>query len=88
MERLIKNLLNTAARKVQGIDLTDDGRSVQLFCPDIECYFKKRLPIYVVDEDLYENTPTFILGTVDKFARLMFDLTPDQYLALMKMVIK
>ena len=62
----------SGAPQVQGIDLTDDGRSVQLFCPDIKCYFKKRLPIYVVDEDLYENTPTFILGTVDKFARLMF----------------
>ena len=39
-------------------------------CPSDSCEFHERLPIQVVDEAIYDNPPTFILGTVDKFVRL------------------
>lgn len=41
-------------------------------CPDPLCDFGSRpgLPIFVVDEDVYEQQPSLVIGTVDKFAML------------------
>lgn len=39
-------------------------------CPDQACEFKNGLPIYVIDEDIYEYRPSLVIGTVDKFAQL------------------
>ncbi|TCL80082.1 MULTISPECIES: helicase-related protein [unclassified Rathayibacter] len=41
-----------------------------LHCPRPDCPFHDRLPVHVVDDELYEEIPTFVLGTVDKFADL------------------
>lgn len=42
-------------------------------CRNERCDFSKvDLPLYVVDETIYEETPTLLLGTVDKFAMLPF----------------
>jgi hypothetical protein len=53
----------------------DDGKTVFFACPDHNtgeagCEFRDGLPIYVIDEDIYQNPPTLVIGTVDKFARL------------------
>ena len=45
----------------------------EFFCPTASCLFHDKLPVAVVDDDLYENPPTFLLGTVDKFARLAWE---------------
>lgn len=42
----------------------------KLFCPSADCPFHNKLPISVVDDDLYRAPPSFLLATVDKFARL------------------
>jgi hypothetical protein len=42
-------------------------------CSDSECDFSKpefTLPLMVIDDDIYENPPTLLIGTVDKFAML------------------
>lgn len=39
-------------------------------CPDQRCEFHLLLPLYVIDEDIYEKRPALIIGTVDKFAML------------------
>ncbi|MGA4719754.1 helicase-related protein [Fictibacillus nanhaiensis] len=43
---------------------------VIIHCPDNKCKFSDKLPIYLVDEEIYKVRPTFIIGTVDKFAML------------------
>ncbi|MDR3353403.1 MAG: hypothetical protein LBO21_00020 [Synergistaceae bacterium] len=38
------------------------------------CEFHHSLPIYVVDEDIYRVRPTLVLSTIDKFARLAWEI--------------
>lgn len=37
------------------------------------CEFNNNLPIYIVDDDIYEKRPTLILSTIDKFARIVWE---------------
>lgn len=42
-------------------------------CYNEECDFSHEdLPLYIIDEHIYDKTPTLLLGTVDKFAMLPF----------------
>jgi len=48
-------------------------KTVIFVCPERRCPFSKRsqkLPVAVIDDDIYECPPTLIIGTVDKFAML------------------
>lgn len=55
--------------RVQGY--IQSGDSVIFKCTDIDCdYSKNKLPILVIDEDIYDNPPSMVIGTVDKFAML------------------
>lgn len=46
------------------------GGTVVFKCSDAECEFARGLPIYVIDDDIYEKRPSLVIGTVDKFAML------------------
>jgi hypothetical protein len=46
--------------------------TIQFFCPDRTCHFTRYLPIYVIDEDIYLQRPSIIVGTIDKFAMLAY----------------
>ena len=47
------------------------GNTVVFKCSDkMNCEFKTALPIYVIDEDIYDSRPDLVIGTVDKFAML------------------
>jgi len=55
-----------------------DGRTILIGCNDNSCHFyidrrRRGLPVYVVDEDIYEKRPTLLIGTVDKFAQLSWN---------------
>lgn len=39
-------------------------------CKDSECEFHSGLPVYLIDEEIYEHTPAFIVATIDKFAQM------------------
>ncbi|EHL79384.1 helicase-related protein [Bacillus smithii] len=41
-------------------------------CPDSNCQFHEELPVYFVDETIYEKRPTFLIGTIDKFVQLVW----------------
>ena len=46
------------------------GDTVIMCCTDKRCEFRDALPIYVIDEDVYDKRPSLVIGTVDKFATL------------------
>lgn len=49
--------------------------TLKFVCPDRLCEFstdKGSLPVWIVDEDVYDVKPSFVIGTVDKFAQLAF----------------
>ncbi len=61
------------------------GSTVIFKCPDSSCEFNGGLPVYVIDQDIYANPPSLVIGTVDKFAmlawrpeaRALFGIGPD-----------
>lgn len=44
-----------------------------MFCPHEDCDFTNELPIQIIDEELYNNPPSLLFGTVDKFAMIPWD---------------
>ncbi|WCN39176.1 helicase-related protein [Aneurinibacillus uraniidurans] len=54
-----------------GYKISDNDR-LTIHCPDNSCDFHDELPIYIVDETIYQKRPTFLIGTVDKFVQLVW----------------
>jgi hypothetical protein len=44
---------------------------VTVSCQNAKCVMYGLLPVYTVDEDVYDNRPTLIIGTADKFAQIV-----------------
>lgn len=56
-----------------GYQAVGKPKTVAFVCPNSACDFstpKRRLPVLVIDEDVYQDPPTLLIGTVDKFAML------------------
>ena len=68
----------SGAREIKGYYKKVEARkkkSIIYRCSNTTCDFSRNenpLPLYVVDEVIYDVTPTLLLGTVDKFAMLPF----------------
>ncbi|GAA3359796.1 helicase-related protein [Saccharopolyspora gregorii] len=54
-----------------GIEATND--TFRIHCLNPSCPFCTGLPVSSVDEDLYVHPPTLLMGTVDKFARTVWE---------------
>lgn len=53
--------------------LMNKPKRFYMWCPNTECTFSDPnggLPIRIIDEDIYNQPPTLLFGTVDKFAML------------------
>ncbi len=46
-----------------------------IICPGEECPFHGGLPVYLVDEDIYQWGPALVVSTLDKYARMTWQ--PD-----------
>lgn len=69
--KLVQDIVNHEKKGVFGYRMKNK-RHFEIFCPQESCFFNLEgsLPIQVVDEELYDNPPTLLFGTVDKFAML------------------
>ncbi|MBQ9221170.1 helicase-related protein [Succinivibrio sp.] len=57
------------------IQIAPKKKDFAFICRNINCDFSNEnfsLPLYVIDEHIYKNSPTVLIGTVDKFATLPF----------------
>lgn len=58
---------------VKGYKSSSSPKTVKFVCGDKDCEFSSRsfsLPLYVIDEDIYEYKPSLMISTVDKFAMM------------------
>ena len=48
------------------------GKKVEFRCLDRACRFggRRKLPVHIVDQDIYDSRPSIVIGTVDKFAMM------------------
>ena len=69
--------------KEENFNIDTNKKSIEIFCSDRDCQFyrykndRMPIPVYLVDEEIYAKCPTIILSTVDKFARLPWDVNTN-----------
>lgn len=65
-------IVNTSdkSKVVLGYKANKQTKTVIFSCVDTNCLFHEQIPIFVIDEDIYDERPSVVIGTVDKFAML------------------
>lgn len=69
--------------KEENFYIDTDRKAIDICCSDRDCEFYRYkegrvpIPVYLVDEEIYSRCPTIILSTVDKFARLPWDVNTN-----------
>lgn len=65
-------IVNTSDNKktIVGYVANKQSKSVIFSCVDTNCPFHCQIPVFVIDEDIYDERPSVVIGTVDKFAML------------------
>ena len=65
------NSIKRSFPKTELIGIEEAENTVKFRCADTKCHYNKRwLPIYVIDDDVYDKKPTILIATVDKFAQV------------------
>ena len=57
--------------RAQDYTMTEDKMVIS--CSDKKCEFHRGIPIYVVDQDIYDHGPALVVSTIDKFARMTWE---------------
>ncbi len=80
--KLVKDLDKSTGKEVGkwGYSMKNK-RHFYLACTQEGCNFELELPIQVVDDELYQNPPTLLFGTVDKFAMLPWKKQSGRFFA-------
>lgn len=56
-------------------DINTKKEGFRIFCSNDRCHFSQtHIPVYLIDEEIYRRLPTVVISTVDKFARLPWDV--------------
>ena len=58
------------SKTVVGYKASKQSDSVIFSCVDQQCLFHGQIPVFVIDEDIYDERPSIVIATVDKFAML------------------
>jgi hypothetical protein len=66
--RTFKHATDTPRNTIAGIRGKANRAGIELYCPSSSCLFNIGLPLLIVDEDIYDDPPDFLLATVDKIA--------------------
>jgi hypothetical protein len=59
----------------QDYQQNDKEKNIEIKCPNTDCIMHSddgKVGIYVVDDSIYKARPSFIIGTIDKFASLAY----------------
>jgi len=71
-----KNIEKDAEGLYVGLGIRVTNNAVIYQCQNLKCTFNKiNIPIKTVDEEIYNSPPSFLLGTIDKFAEVAWN--PD-----------
>lgn len=68
---------NRSPREQYGVDVTPT--SFRMYCPEPACPLNDGIPVSIVDQDLVQRPPTFLIGTIDKFARMAWDASTSTF---------
>lgn len=60
-------------KKLLGYKSDPVNKTVKFICEDPVCNFHTGIPVYVIDEDIYEERPSLVIATVDKFAMMAWN---------------
>ncbi len=72
-----------ASENEQSFSFDIEKQELKIYCLNKKCVYAKypenghsavSLPVYLIDEEIYNKCPTIVLGTVDKFAKLPWDV--------------
>jgi len=63
---------NKFGKREYGYKSKTRPRQANFYCLRKTCHFHERLPVLIVDEEIYRDPPTLLFGTVDKFAQMPF----------------